>query len=108
EKPAAQRVELLKKATQHDSNFALAYCELAKAQIELGDLSEQSELGKHLELAKKAAETALRLRPDLGEPHLALARYYWYAGPLLSPAETLSYYARARDELTIVRQKLPN
>ena len=29
------------------------------------------------ELAKKAAETALRLRPDLAEGHLALARYYW-------------------------------
>ena len=34
----------------------------------------------HLELAKKAADAALRVRPDLGEAHLELARYYFYAG----------------------------
>ena len=67
-------MELLEKATQRDPNFALAYCALAKAQIDLSDVTEGH---KHLELAKKAAETALRVRPDLGEAHLALARYYW-------------------------------
>jgi serine/threonine-protein kinase len=108
EKPAAQRVELLEKATQRDPNFALAYCELAKAEIELGDLSQELETGKHLELARKAAETALRLGPDLPEPHLALARYDWYKASLVSPAEQVAYYNRARDELAIVRQKLPN
>ena len=35
---------------------------------------------KHLELAKKAAEAAVRVRPDLGETHLVLARYYFHAG----------------------------
>ena len=34
----------------------------------------------HLDLAKKAADAALRLRPDLGEAHLELARYHYYAG----------------------------
>src|SRR5206468_3885077 len=87
EKPAAQKVELLEKATQRDPNFALAYCELAKAQIELGDLSPELESEKHFELAKKAADTALRLRPDLPEPHLALARYYWYTAYRVAPAE---------------------
>ena len=108
EKPAAQRVELLGKATQRDPDFALAYCELAKAQIELGDLGNELELGKHLDLAKKAAETALRLRADLAEPHLALARYYWFTAPFVDPAAAVLYYDRARDELTVVRQKLPN
>jgi tetratricopeptide (TPR) repeat protein len=108
EKPAAQKVELLAKATQRDSNFALAYCELAKAQIELGDFSPELESGKHFELAKKAAETAVRLRPDLPETHLALARYYWYIGGFVGPREAVSAYDRARDELRIVRQKLPN
>jgi TolB-like protein/Tfp pilus assembly protein PilF len=108
EKPAAQRVGLLEKATQRDPNFALAYCELAKAEIELGDLGDELELGKHLDLAKKAAETALRLRPDLAEPHLALARYYWYTASQVGPAESASHYEQARDELAIVRQKLPN
>ncbi len=108
EKPAAQRVELLEKAIQRDPNFALAYCELAKAQIEVGDLGSELELAKHRDLAKKAAETALRLRPDLPEPHLALARYYWYTASQVGPAETVLYYDRARNELAIVRHKLPN
>src|SRR6266496_2648994 len=91
---ANQKVELLEKAAQRDPNFALAYCELAKAQLDLvSDIDR-----KPLELAKKAADTALRLRPDLAEPHLALARYYWYAAS----------FDRAREELAIVRRKLPN
>src|SRR5438132_3069333 len=69
EKAANQKVALLEKATQRDPNFALAYCELAKAQMDV----------ENFELAKKAVETALRLRPDLAEAHLALARYYWLA-----------------------------
>jgi hypothetical protein len=70
DKSAMQRVELLEKATQRDPTFALAYCALAKAQADL------AEDPKHLELAKKAAETALRLRPNFGEAHRELARYY--------------------------------
>jgi TolB-like protein/predicted Zn-dependent protease len=108
EKPAAQRVELLEKATQRDPNFVLAYCELAKAQIDLVHFSSEAEQSKSLESAKKAAQTAVRLRPDLPEPHLALALCYWYAGSLVPPSEAVSYYGRAGDELTIVRQKLPN
>ena len=56
EKAAKQKVELLEKATQRDPNFALAYCELAKAQMDVDSV----------ELAKKAAETALRPAPQLG------------------------------------------
>jgi TolB-like protein/Tfp pilus assembly protein PilF len=104
EKSAKQKVELLEKATQRDPNFALAYCELAKAQLDLfSDIDR-----KPIELAKKAAETALRLRPDLAEPHLALARYYWFTGPFVDSAEAVTYYDRAREELAIVRRKWPN
>jgi TolB-like protein/Tfp pilus assembly protein PilF len=95
-----QQMELLEKATQRDPNFALAYCALAKAQI---DLAHSTGLDpKHLELAKKAAEAALRVRPDLGEAHLELARYYSEAGV------STGNFDRARDELLIVSQKLPN
>jgi tetratricopeptide (TPR) repeat protein len=69
------------------------------------DLLDGTEEEKHFELAKEAAEAALRLRPDLAEPHLALARYYWLAG--VGTADATSY-DRARDELAIVHQKLPN
>ena len=98
EKAAKQKVELLEKATQRDPNFALAYCALAKAQIDVDNF----------ELAKKAAETALRLRPDLAEGHLALARYYWLAPDSIFGIDRVAYYDRARDELAIVRRMLPN
>ena len=104
EKNLNQKVELLEKAIQRDPNFALAYCDLAKAQLDL--FSEPDR--KPFELAKKATETALRLRPDLAEPHLALARYYWFTGPFADPAGAITYYDRAREELAIVRRKLPN
>jgi serine/threonine protein kinase/Tfp pilus assembly protein PilF len=99
-----EQVELLEKATQHDPNFTLAYCALAKAQTDLCDGTDDP---KHLELAKKAVEAALRVRPDLPEPHLALARYYWFAGSSVGPAGATNYDL-ARDELAIVRRKLPN
>jgi TolB-like protein/Tfp pilus assembly protein PilF len=97
-KAADQKVQLLEKATQRDPNFVLAYCALAKAQLEIGNF----------ELAKKAAETALRLRPDLAEPHLALARFYWLAADSITGVDEEASRQRARDELAIVRRKLPN
>src|SRR5262249_21028915 len=93
-----QKVELLEKATQRDPNFALAYCALAKTHTDLTSLTGEPEVSAHRELAKKAAEAALRVRPDLGEAHLELARSYFYAFD----------YQRAREELAIVRRKLPN
>ena len=64
----------------------------------------RSEDRKHFELGKKAAEAALRVRPDLGEAHLELARYYYYAAIFTDR----NGYDRARDELTIARRTLPN
>jgi eukaryotic-like serine/threonine-protein kinase len=98
EKSANQKVELLEKAVQRDPNFALAYCVLAKTQLYL------AHDPKHFELGKKAAEAALRVRPDLGEAHLELARYYFYAAIFTDR----NGYDRARDELRIARRKLPN
>ena len=46
----------------------------------------------------------MRLRPDLGEGHLALARYY-FGSPVCYGTND---YGRAREELSIVRHKLPN
>ncbi len=89
DKSLNRKVELLEKATQRDPNFALAYCALAKAHC---------DLGPHLELAKKAADAALQLRPDLGEGHRELARYYF----------SVHDFDRAYDELTVARRTLPN
>ena len=54
----------------------------------------------------------MRLRPDLGETHLALAEYY--SSSAFSPAGGTSggvqsgSFDRAREELAIARLKLPN
>src|SRR4030095_8515555 len=98
EKAAKQKVALLEKATQRDPNFVFAYCQLANAQMEIGIF----------ELAKKAADTAWRLRPDLAEGHLALARYYWLAPDSIIGVNREDYYGRAHEELAMVRRKLPN
>ncbi len=103
EKLSTQQVELLEKATQRDPNFALAYCALAKTQVALFSLTQDPSLSRaHLDLAKKAADAALRARPDLGEAHLELARYYYYVG--INTGD----FDRVRDELAIARRMLPN
>jgi serine/threonine protein kinase/Tfp pilus assembly protein PilF len=89
EKSMNRKVDLLEKATQRDPTFALAYCALAKTHC---------DLGTHLELAKKAADAALQLRPDLGEGHRELARYYF----------SVQDFDRAYDELMVARHTLPN
>jgi TolB-like protein/cytochrome c-type biogenesis protein CcmH/NrfG len=107
EKPLTREVELLEKAMQRDPNFALAYCALAKTQCDLFSVTGAGETDlsrTHLELAKKAAEAALRVRPDLGEAHVQLARYYFYAGIVTDTGD----FDRARDELVIARRMLPN
>jgi tetratricopeptide (TPR) repeat protein len=102
DKSLNRKVELLEKATQRDPNFTLAYCALARTQLDLFAVigAKWSSLSSrtHLDLAKKAADAALRVRPDLGEAHLELARYYFYADD----------FDRARDELVIARRTLPN
>ncbi len=98
EKPLTRKAELLEKATQRDPSFALAYCALAKTQVDLSSATEDPEDRNYLELAKKAAEAALRVRPDLGEAHLELARYYYYAN--LHTGD----FDRARDDRIDKRQ----
>ena len=89
---------LLKEALGLDPNFFIAYCTLASVhdQIYLAGLDHTpSRLG----LARGAIDAALGLRPDSGEGHLALADHL-YCGYL--------DYERARAELAIARDTLPN
>ncbi len=98
-----RQVELLEKATQRDPNFALAYCALAKTHVDLFAATADPVLSrKHLDLAKEAADAALRARPHLGEAHRELARYYYYVGINTGDLD------RVRDELAIARRTLPN
>jgi serine/threonine protein kinase/tetratricopeptide (TPR) repeat protein len=91
-------VELLSKAVARDPNFFLAYCQLAFAHDLIYQQNKDHTPGR-LDLAKSAIDSAFRLRPDSGEAHLALAWHlYWgYAD-----------YDRARAELTLAQQSLPN
>jgi tetratricopeptide (TPR) repeat protein len=92
-KTLSEAVDLLNKAVAHDPNFFLAYCRLAFAH----DLIENTP--ERLALAKSAIDSAFRLRPDSGEVHLALA-WHLYSG--------YSDYDRARAELALAQQNLPN
>jgi tetratricopeptide (TPR) repeat protein len=96
QKNQLRKVALLEQATELDPKFVLAWCDVAKLQSELGEGENQEA---HLAAAKKAAETAVQLRPDLGQSHLALAYYYRSI-----PAER----ERAYEELSIARRTLPN
>ena len=101
EQGVTRKIELLEKATERDPAFGLAYCALAKTYCDFFSITGAGNPG-HLESARKAAQDALRVRPGLGEAHLELARYYFYAG--LASGD----FDRSRDELIIARGKLPN
>src|SRR5205814_8855960 len=90
-KTLSEAVELLNQAVARDPNFFLAYCQLTFAHDLIGDTV-------HLALAKSAIDSAFRLRPDSGEAHLALAWHLGYS----------SDYDRARAELALAQQSLPN
>ena len=91
-------MDLLNKAVARDPNFFLAYCQLAFAHDLVYDM-EIDHTPARLALAKSAIDSAFRLRPDSGEAHLALGWHlYWgYAD-----------YDRARAELALAQQSLPN
>src|SRR5881275_1450765 len=93
EKSLSEAVDLLNKAVARDPNFFLAYCQLAFAHDLIGDTPER------LALAKSAIDSAFRLRPDSGEAHLALAWHLYWG---------YSDYDRARAELALAQQSLPN
>ena len=93
EKILSEAVDLLNKAVARDPNFFLAYCQLAFAHDLIGDTPAR------LALAKSAIDSAFRLRPDSGEAHLALG-WHLYWGYL--------DYDRARAELALAQQSLPN
>jgi TolB-like protein/Tfp pilus assembly protein PilF/class 3 adenylate cyclase len=89
---------LLNDAVARDPAFFLGYCRLASVhdQIYLVGIDHTPA---RLALADAAVKTALRLRPDSGEAHLAVVEHL-YCGYL--------DYDRARDELAIARAALPN
>jgi TolB-like protein/Tfp pilus assembly protein PilF len=90
-------VRLLEEAVARDPHFVLAYCELGRMHLLIFHWYDHSPA--RLELANAAIQNAVRLQPDAGEVHRALAMYaYW----------SFFDYDRARAELELARRKLPN
>src|SRR5438045_953899 len=93
-----QAAQLLDEAVARDPHFIQAWGLLSRvhgAAYFRGHDHTPARLG----LANAAVQTALRVQPDAGEAHLALAIYY-YNG--------FRDYGRARSELVIARRALPN
>jgi tetratricopeptide (TPR) repeat protein len=90
-------VRLLEEAVARDPHFVLAYCMLGQLHLEIFHWYDHTPA--RLELANGAIQNAVRLQPDAGEVHRALAMYaYW----------GFFDYDRARAELELARRKLPN
>jgi serine/threonine protein kinase/Tfp pilus assembly protein PilF len=94
----AEAARLLDQAIAKDPKFVAAYCDLALVH-DFAYFSGVDHTPARLALAEKAVETALRLRPDSGEAHLAQARHF-YQGYL--------EYEKALAELMIASRTLPN
>jgi serine/threonine protein kinase/Tfp pilus assembly protein PilF len=93
--PRAAR--LLDQAVARDPGFLVAWCLLSRTHGAMYRIYDPTEPRR--DLANAAAQAAIRLRPDAGEAHLALAIYYY---------QCFRDYQTARNELAIARRTLPN
>jgi len=91
-------LRLIDQAVARDPQFALAYCLGSRLNAELYWFGHDRSRAR-LDNAKAAADVALRLQPDLGDAHLALA-FFYYLGH--------RDYKRARSEIKIAQQATPN
>src|SRR5213082_779451 len=93
-----EAVRLLNQALQLDPAFALVHYQLAYAHDLLYFLGADHTPAR-LAMADTAIQSLLRLRPNSGEAHLAVAKHlYW--GYL--------DYDRAREKLNLAQKSLPN
>ncbi len=93
-----QAARLLSEALARDPQFLLAWCLLSRVHgyMYFGGFDHTPA---RLEQANAAVQAALRLQPEAGEAHLALANFYYYG---------FLDYGRARGELAVARGTLPN
>jgi TolB-like protein/class 3 adenylate cyclase/Tfp pilus assembly protein PilF len=93
-----EAARLLDQVIARDPTFFLAYCRLAEVH-DLIYFFGSDHTPARLALANTAIQTALRLRPDSGEAHLALAEHL-YRG--------YRDHEHALAELVLARRALPN
>ena len=92
-----EAVRLLNEAIERDPAFALAYYQLAYAQDVIYFTIDHAPT--QLAMADAAIQSLSRLRPNSGEAHLALATHLYYG---------YLDYDRARQELNLAKETLPN
>jgi TolB-like protein/Tfp pilus assembly protein PilF len=89
--------DLFQQAIKLDPKFAAAFAGLSMVQSWIYHESEPTQARR--EQARRNADEALRLQPDLPEGHLALGFSYYYGDP---------DYERALAEFEIAKRDLPN
>jgi TolB-like protein/Tfp pilus assembly protein PilF len=88
---------LYSEALQHDPSFALAHARLSATLARLYHWFDPTA-DRKMQI-KKSADRALELKPDLGEGHLALGLYYYWAE---------GAYDKALEEFRLAAAALPN
>jgi len=91
-------IQMFERAVELDPKFALAYAHLSRCHAALY-WDRHDPTAERLELAKRAADRALELAPDLPEAHWALGHYYYRAH---------LDYDRALEQFAIAQKDLPN
>jgi eukaryotic-like serine/threonine-protein kinase len=98
-----RKIALLDQAVARDPAFVLAYCELAQSHDRIYREKIASSGGEkaidHRALAEAAIAKAMRIAPDAGPLHLAVAQHFYSAND--DPEQ-------ARVEIDLARRTLPN
>ena len=89
--------EMFERAVALDPKFALAFARLAKTHADIY-WANTDRTAKRLALVRTAAETAVRLDPELPEAHIALGYYYFWG---------LRDFGRALAELSAAAERQP-
>ena len=92
-----EAARLLDQAIARDPDFFLAYCLKAEAHSRLYSIFDHTP--EERELADAAVKTAIRLRPEAGEAHLARAEFLYRCN---------LDFDNARAELALAERTLPN
>jgi TolB-like protein/Flp pilus assembly protein TadD len=98
EKYLRLQVEAFERAVELDPEFAIAHAILSEAHTSLYH-QRYDFTSERLEKARRSAERALALQPDLPNGHRALGWYYY---------QGFRDYDRALEEFEIASQALPN
>ena len=95
--------QFLQQAVERDPKFALAFALLSRTKTTLADMYEPATTPR-FEEAKKLAERALQIDPDLPEAHMAMGCYLWLGQQHISTSNV----AGAARELEVAARNLPN